>query len=107
MAESAALLVDEVLPAVPIPQWVLSFPYQQRLLTGWSNVTSKLGGLALGKLVLADAGLGDWLTKRDHFRLLGQSLICLHHFVSVKGGRIINLPYATFVFGRQCSRYWR
>ena len=32
MAESAALLVDEVLPAVPIRQWVLSFPYQLRLL---------------------------------------------------------------------------
>jgi hypothetical protein len=32
MAESAALLVDDVLPPVPIRQWVLSFPYQLRLL---------------------------------------------------------------------------
>ena len=32
MAESAARLVDEVLPPVPIRQWVLSFPYQLRLL---------------------------------------------------------------------------
>lgn len=28
MAESAALLVDEVFPEVPIRQWVLSFPFQ-------------------------------------------------------------------------------
>ena len=28
MAESAALLVDEVLPEQPVRQWVLSFPFQ-------------------------------------------------------------------------------
>ena len=32
MAESAALLVDEVLPEQPVRQWVLSFPYPLRLL---------------------------------------------------------------------------
>jgi Transposase zinc-binding domain len=32
MAESAALLVDEVLPRQPTRQWVLSFPFQLRLL---------------------------------------------------------------------------
>jgi hypothetical protein len=32
MAESAALLVDEVFPHAPIRQWVLSFPFQLRLL---------------------------------------------------------------------------
>lgn len=32
MAESAALLVDEVLPEQPMRQWVLSFPFQQRFL---------------------------------------------------------------------------
>ena len=32
MAESAALLVDEVLPHKPIRQWVLSFPFQLRFL---------------------------------------------------------------------------
>ena len=32
MAESAALLVDEVLPEQPIRQWVLSFPFQLRYL---------------------------------------------------------------------------
>jgi hypothetical protein len=32
MAESAVLLVDEVLPHEPIRQWVLSFPFQLRFL---------------------------------------------------------------------------
>ena len=32
MAESAALLVDEVLPQEPMRQWVLSFPFQLRFL---------------------------------------------------------------------------
>ena len=32
MAESAVLLVDEVLPEQPIRQWVLSFPFQLRFL---------------------------------------------------------------------------
>lgn len=32
MAESAALLVDEVFPEQPVSQWVLSFPYSLRFL---------------------------------------------------------------------------
>jgi hypothetical protein len=32
MVESAALLVDEVLPAVPMRQWVLSVPFALRFL---------------------------------------------------------------------------
>ena len=32
MVESAALLVDEILPQQPIRQWVLSVPFQLRFL---------------------------------------------------------------------------
>ena len=32
MAETAALLIDNVFPVVPIRQWVLSFPLQLRFL---------------------------------------------------------------------------
>jgi hypothetical protein len=32
MAESAALLVDEVFPEQPVRQWVVSFPYPLRFL---------------------------------------------------------------------------
>jgi len=34
MAESAALLVDEVFPEQPVRQWVLSFPYPTRGFAG-------------------------------------------------------------------------
>jgi hypothetical protein len=32
MVESQALLVDEILPAVPLRQWVLSVPFQIRFM---------------------------------------------------------------------------
>ena len=32
MAESAALLVDEIFPQLPIRQWVLSVPFPLRFL---------------------------------------------------------------------------
>jgi hypothetical protein len=32
MVDSAAHLVDQVLPSIPIRQWVLAFPYPLRLL---------------------------------------------------------------------------
>ena len=43
MVESAALLLDEVLPEVPIRQWVLSFPFQLRfLLARFPELTSQV-----------------------------------------------------------------
>ena len=45
MPESAALLVDEVLPKQPIRQWVLSFPFKLRFL---STSRPKLMGRVLG-----------------------------------------------------------
>jgi len=37
MAERAAHLVDHVLPAVPIRQWVLSLPFQLRYVLAWNH----------------------------------------------------------------------
>jgi hypothetical protein len=46
MAESAALLVDEVFPEVPIRQWVLSFPFQLRfLLARYAELMGKVLGI--------------------------------------------------------------
>jgi hypothetical protein len=46
MAETAALLVDDVLPHKPIRQWVLSFPYPLRfLLANSPQVMSKVLGI--------------------------------------------------------------
>jgi hypothetical protein len=43
MAESAALLVDVVLPHEPIRQWVLSFPVQLRFLfTSYPHIMGKV-----------------------------------------------------------------
>ena len=37
MTESAARLVDHVLPRVPVRQWVLSLPYRLRYLLAWNH----------------------------------------------------------------------
>ena len=42
MAESAALLVDELFPQLPIRQWVLSVPFALRFLLGVSRKSSAL-----------------------------------------------------------------
>lgn len=46
MAESAALLVDDIFPEVPIRQWVLSFPFQLRfLLARYPELMGKVLGI--------------------------------------------------------------
>ena len=46
MAESAALLVDDVLPHEPMRQWVLSFPYPLRFLfASYPEIMSKVLGI--------------------------------------------------------------
>src|SRR3989442_10337219 len=37
MTESAARLVDAVLPRVPVRQWVLSLPHRLRYLLAWNH----------------------------------------------------------------------
>jgi Putative transposase len=61
MAESAALLVDEVLPRVPIRQWVLSVPFALRyLLATRPEVLTQVLGIvyrAISGHLIAKAGL--------------------------------------------------
>jgi hypothetical protein len=61
MAESAALLVDEVLPHEPIRQWVLSLPFQLRfLLATFPGLMGKVLGLVyctLSTHLIKKAGL--------------------------------------------------
>jgi hypothetical protein len=46
MAESAALLVDDVLPHERIRQWVLSFPFQLRFLfASYPQIMGKVLGI--------------------------------------------------------------
>jgi len=37
MTEQAAHLVDEVLPRVPVRQWVLTMPHRLRYLIAWNH----------------------------------------------------------------------
>lgn len=55
MVESAALLVDEVLPHQPFRQWVLSLPYPLRLLL---SRESKALSAVLGIVYRTIAGVG-------------------------------------------------
>jgi hypothetical protein len=41
MTESAARLVDEVLPRVPVRQWVPSLPYRLRDLLAWDHALAR------------------------------------------------------------------
>ena len=37
MADTAARLTDEILPAVPVRQWVLSMPFEIRYRLAWDG----------------------------------------------------------------------
>ncbi len=52
MAESAALLVDAVLPEQPMRQWVLSFPYPLRFL--FATRPAIMGSMACMSIVHTD-----------------------------------------------------
>ena len=41
MTECAARLVDDVLPRVPVRQWVLSLPHRLRYLLAWDHTLSR------------------------------------------------------------------
>ena len=52
MAERAAYVVDEVLPRVPVRQWVLTLPYRLRYRLAWDHALCRavLGVYARGLL---------------------------------------------------------
>jgi len=55
MVESAALLVDEILPHTPIRQWVLRYPYPLRLLfVRYASNESSSGDSDLHNIKLLD-----------------------------------------------------
>ena len=60
MTERAAHLVDEVLPAVPARQWVLTLPYRLRYLLAWDHglIRGRAAGLSAGATRILRACLG-------------------------------------------------
>ena len=70
MTEYAARLVDEVLPRVPVRQWVLSLPYRLRYLLAWDHALARavLGvfvRVLLGFSATARADTGSVTGGRD------------------------------------------
>ena len=71
MAESAALLVDEVFPEQPVRQWVLSFPYPLRFIRRFTPHPSGQLKLFNASLLSAcqpagDHGSGAWYCVSGH-----------------------------------------
>ncbi len=66
MTECAARLVDEVLPRVPVRQWVLSPPYRLRYLLAWDHALARA---VLGVFVRVLLGF-----QRHRARLYGPRL---------------------------------
>ena len=65
MAESAALLVDEVLSEQPVRQWVLSFPFQLRFLfASRPEITGRVLGMVYVSLPRIWSEKQATLTKR-------------------------------------------
>jgi hypothetical protein len=70
MAESAARLVDEVLPRVPLRQWVLSLPYRLRYLLAWDYALARaVLGVAV-RVLLGFQRFGGGLNLNIHFHTL-------------------------------------
>lgn len=87
MAESAALLVDEVLPHEPIRQWVLSFPFQLRFLfASRPELMGKVLGIvyrAIASHLIKKAGLTQKTAKTGAVTLIqrfGSALNLNVHF---------------------------
>jgi hypothetical protein len=72
MAESAALLVDDVLPHGPIRQWVLSFPFQLRFLfTRYPQIMGKVLGIVYRTLA-------THITKKSRLQQIDGTNGCGH-----------------------------
>jgi hypothetical protein len=87
MVESAALLVDEVLPEQPMRQWVLSFPYPLRFLfASHPEIMGKVLGIvyrAISSYLVQKAGLSRSKAQTGALTLIqrfGSTLNLYVHF---------------------------
>ena len=90
MAETAALLVDDILPYKPIRQWVLSFPYPLRFLLAHNpQVVTKVLGIvnrAISTYLIKKAGLNKATAQTGAVTLIqrfGSALNLNLHFHSL------------------------
>ncbi len=92
MTESAAHLVDDVLPRVPVRQWVLSLPYRLRYLLAWNHGLCRA---VLGVYARALLAFQRRHTRQGR-RRVGQSG-CVTVIQRFGGGLNLNLHFHTLV----------
>jgi Putative transposase/Transposase zinc-binding domain len=93
MTECAARLVDEVLPRVPVRQWVLSLPYRLRYLLAWDH---GLARAVLGVAVRVLLGFQRHRARRYGIRD-GRSG-CVTAIQRFGGGLNLNIHFHTLLF---------
>jgi len=93
MTECAARLVDEVLPRVPVRQWVLSLPYRLRYLLAWDHALARA---VLGVYVRVLLGFQRHRARRHAVRD-GRSG-CVTVIQRFGGGLNLNLHFHTLLF---------
>lgn len=93
MTEWAARLVDEVLPRVPVRQWVLSLPYRLRYLLAWNHALARA---VLGVYVRLLLGFQRHRARRYGIRDgRSGSVTVIQRF---GGGLNLNVHYHTLLF---------
>ena len=93
MTECAARLVDEVLPRVPVSQWVLSLPYRFRYLLAWDHALARA---VLGVFVRVLLGFQRHRARRYGIRD-GRSE-CVTVIQRFGGGLNLNIHFHTLLF---------
>src|SRR5712664_2166554 len=100
MTECAARIVDEVLPRVPVRQWVLSLPYRLRYLLAWDHA---LAHAVLGVFVRVLLGFQRHRARRYGIRD-GRSG-CVTVIQRFGGGLNLNIHFHTLLFdGVFCAK---
>jgi len=93
MTECAARLVDDVLPRVPVRQWVLSLPYRLRYLLAWDHALARA---VLGVYVRVLLGFQRHRARRYGIRD-GRSG-CVTVIQRFGGGLNLNIHFHTLLF---------
>jgi len=91
MADTAARLVEEVLPVIPVRQWVLSFPFEIRYRLAWDG--QLLGAVLAVFLRVVQGWYRRQATDRGHAGGRGGSVTFVQRF-----GSAINLNPHVHVF---------
>jgi ribosomal protein S27E len=90
MVETAALLIDDVLPHKPIRQWVLSFPYPLRfLLSNSPQVMSKV-------LEIVNRSISTHLIKKAGFKATQAQTGAVTLIQRFGSALNLNVPQGTF-----------